>query len=172
MVGGFQNDTERLPDRIAYLYNEMPAKGHSCLACADATRGDPEGNFILLRGENLYIKLYPRPYSNGHLVIVPFRHVCHIDDLCDKENLEIMQVAQISMGILRPVFHPDGFHFGVNIDLHKDAALFPHLIFHIIPRRYGDANLYTAIGSPRELAEILQQAYRRLKDEFETRVKK
>lgn len=169
MAGGFQSDTERLPDRIAYLYNEIPANGHHCFACAGATGPDPEGDFILSRGKNLYIKLNPRPYANGHLLIVPSRHICHMDDLVDKETLEIMQAAQISMSILRPVFNPDGFHFGVNVGAHQKAVPPTHLIFHVIPRRYGDANLYTAIGSPRELAEILHRTYHRLKVEFETR---
>ena len=82
------------------------------------------------------------PYSNGHLLIAPYRHTAHMNNLSDLERLEIFQLLILSQNVLSDVFQPEGFNLGMNLGKIAGAGVAEHLHFHIVPRWSGDTNFY------------------------------
>ena len=82
---GTPDGFERLwtPHRMLYISGEnkpsTPAS-HDCPFCAVQPRDDREG-LIVHRGELAYAVLNLYPYSPGHLLICPYRHVADYTDL-------------------------------------------------------------------------------------------
>ena len=122
---------------------------------------------ILYRGSNSYIVLNRYPYNNGHMMIVPFQHTGTIEELNDETLLEVMQLLQHSIRILREAYHPDGFNAGVNEGSAGGAGIADHVHFHIVPRWDGDSNYMTVIGGTRVIPQTLDDAYRTLRPKFE-----
>ncbi len=74
------------PWRIDYILGE---KEKGCIFCAKQQANDDEGHLILKRGEKTYIVMNLYPYNNGHLMVVPFRHVARMQELTDEELCEL-----------------------------------------------------------------------------------
>ena len=55
------------------------------------------------------------PYSNGHLMVAPYRHVAAPGDLDEGERAEMWALLDRSLGVLSDVMAPHGFNAGINI---------------------------------------------------------
>ena len=71
------------PWRVEYFGKK---KG-GCLFC-DAPKGDDKENLILFRGDKNFMIMNKYPYSPGHIMVSPFRHVTDIEELTDEERKE------------------------------------------------------------------------------------
>ena len=71
---------ERLwsPWRLAYVTGTAAAGG--CIFCDALTRPDGE-RLLLFRGTSCFVILNLYPYNNGHLMVVPNRHVATLSGL-------------------------------------------------------------------------------------------
>ena len=90
-------------------------KVEGCIFCRFPAENDDEKNLLLYRGEHALINLNAYPYSNGHLMVAPYRHTANLDDLEDSEMLDLMHLVRRSVNLLKAAFHPDGFNVGVNM---------------------------------------------------------
>ena len=77
---------ERLwaPWRLEYI---VGAKPDGCVFCIFPEQGDDEANHILYRGSHAFVIMNAFPYSNGHLLVAPYRHIAEVTELTDEENL-------------------------------------------------------------------------------------
>lgn len=77
------------------------------------------------------------PVTQGHLLIIPKRHIETVFELTSEERTALFELVEQSKDLLESTYHPDGFNFGVN---QGEAAgqTIPHLHLHIIPRYFGD----------------------------------
>src|SRR5947199_8820059 len=121
--------TEQLwaPWRLQYIESAGTSEG--CIFCtfpAAEPEHDAE-NLIVHRGHKAYIILNAFPYSNGHLMVVPFRHTARMEEYTDEEMLDVMHLTRLSIAILRTAFHPDGFNLGVNMGRVAGAGIADHL---------------------------------------------
>ena len=91
------------PWRIRYIQNA--AKPARCFLCAmlKAPRARDRENLLLLRGKTCIVCLNRYPYSGGHLMIAPRRHVADLAALRPAEQAEMMQLATKMVGVLRKV---------------------------------------------------------------------
>ena len=147
------------------LYVTGGAKSESCVFCdAQAT---PDAEFLILfRGRTAFVILNLYPYNNGHLMVLPKRHIATLaaatqEELC--EMVELLQRAEIALG---EAYSPHGFNVGVNLGKPAGAGILDHLHIHVVPRWNGDTNFMTIIGQTRVLPEELPQTAEKLRPIF------
>lgn len=157
---------ERLwaPWRLEYIAAERP---DGCIFCDFPARDEDEKLKILLRGEYAFVIMNTFPYSNGHVMVTPYRHVADITELADEENLEIMRLTQKCCAALTQVCRPDGFNIGMNLGAAAGAGIAGHLHMHIVPRWIGDTNFMPVLGDAKVIPEALETTYAKLKEAFE-----
>ena len=78
---------ERLwtPWRLEYVTGAASNMNDDCVFCV-ACNGDAQASLLLHRGKRVYVILNKYPYNNGHLMVVPFRHIGRMAD-ADSEEL-------------------------------------------------------------------------------------
>ena len=77
------------------------------------------------------------PVNEGHVLIIPKRHVeTYFDATQDEKNAISLLLAKAKEK-LDERFHPDGYNIGVNVGAAAGQTIF-HLHVHLIPRYAGD----------------------------------
>ncbi len=155
---------ERLwaPWRMRYI--EVADEANGCIFCVKPAQDRDEENLLLLRGDRCFIMLNAFPYSNGHLMVSPYRHTADLNDLEDAELLELMALTRRGINLLKRACRPDGFNVGINLGRVAGAGIADHIHVHIVPRWSGDTNFMAVIGDTRVIPEALEAAYHRLKE--------
>jgi diadenosine tetraphosphate (Ap4A) HIT family hydrolase len=77
------------------------------------------------------------PVAEGHMLVVPRRHVNSVFDLTRAEFGSLWQVVTEVREWLRRELQPNGFTIGVN-DGEAAGQTVTHAHVHVIPRRAGD----------------------------------
>ncbi len=152
------------PWRMEYILSGEKEGG--CTFCPGDDRSHDEERFILNVGSKTMIMMNKFPYINGHLLVMPNRHVPGLEKLSDEESLDLLLTVRKSMDILKKVLHPEGFNVGLNIGKVAGAGIEEHLHFHIVPRWFGDTNYMTVFGEVRVIPEHIKETYRKLRLSF------
>jgi ATP adenylyltransferase len=147
------------PWRLKFILGEKPDK---CVLCAKPQESSDRENYILHRGQLCYIMLNLYPYTNGHLMIVPYRHEADITRLEGETLQEMMRFAQAGVAAVTQAMKPTGFNMGMNLGRFAGAGIDDHLHMHLVPRWSGDANFMTVLGETRLIPEDLDSTYDRL----------
>ncbi|MGA8994039.1 MAG: HIT domain-containing protein [Nocardioidaceae bacterium] len=156
---GEPDSLERLwtPHRLAYIKGEnKPTDGSAgeCPFCRIPGLGDEEG-LVVHRGEASFVVLNLYPYSPGHLMVCPYRHVPDYTELDDAETVEIAALTKAAMRTVRAVSGAHGFNLGMNQGSVAGAGIAAHLHQHVVPRWGGDQNFMPIIGRTRTMAQLL-----------------
>ncbi|MEM1096157.1 MAG: HIT domain-containing protein [Bacteroidota bacterium] len=159
---------ERLwsPWRRAHLEAEgqrTTTAGEGTLFERLANAHDDEANLIVWRGAQVFVILNKYPYTNGHVMIVPYRPVTTYQALSADEQIEIAGLIGRCMTWLTAAFHPDGFNVGLNQGSAGGAGVPDHLHLHIVPRWSGDTNFMPVTGGTKVIPEALDATYRKIK---------
>jgi ATP adenylyltransferase len=154
---------ERLwtPHRMVYLGGEgkpSTPDAEACPFCQIPGREDRDG-LIVHRGELAYVVLNLYPYSPGHLLVCPYRHVADYPDLTDAETVEVASLSQQAMRVVRAASAPHGFNLGLNQGGVAGAGIAAHLHQHVVPRWAGDANFLPVIGQTKALPQLLDDTW-------------
>jgi ATP adenylyltransferase len=159
--GGVPDGWQRLwmPERMAYIKGE--GKGDGCAFCSIPAMSDEDG-LVVRRGTTAYLVLNLYPYNAGHLMSVPFRHVADYTDLTVEETVEVAELTQTAMGVLRQVSGAQGFNLGMNQGLVAGAGIAEHLHQHLVPRWGGDTNFMPVVARTKVLPQLLRDTRRLL----------
>ncbi len=151
------------PWRSQYI-SEKP-KNEECVFCAKIEQNTKEDaqNLLLLRGKTCFVSLNIFPYNNGHLLVLPNRHVGSIEELAQAEFEEFCQLTREMVALLKQEFNPGGFNIGINMGAAAGAGIPGHLHLHIVPRWQGDTNFMPVTGKIKVIPERLEDTYRKLK---------
>ncbi|MEW5954847.1 MAG: HIT domain-containing protein [Bacillota bacterium] len=157
---------ERLwaPWRTVYIGKDH---GSECIFCEKLNSDQDKENYLLFRGDRVFVILNLYPYNNGHLLVAPKRHVGDIQDLSAGESTELFAVTRQMVGLLRAAFNPEGFNIGVNLGKIAGAGVPGHFHIHIVPRWGGDTNFMPVLGDVRVISEGLELTYGKLKEALE-----
>ena len=147
------------PHRMVYIDGEnKPASTGECPFCIASSRSDSEG-LVVHRGELAYVVMNLYPYSPGHLLICPYRHVADLTDATAAELTEIAVLTQQAMRVTRAVSSPDGFNLGINQGAVAGAGIAAHLHQHVVPRWTGDANFLPVVAQTKAVPQLLDQTW-------------
>ena len=152
------------PRRLEYIVKDKP---EGCIFCMFPRENDDENYCILCRGEHSFVIMNAFPYSNGHLLVAPYRHIDKLDELSDDETAEMMQMAKKCVVALRAICNPDGFNIGINQGTAAGAGIADHIHLHVVPRWNGDVNFMPVLADVKVIPEALAETYRKLKPHFE-----
>jgi len=152
------------PWRMAYIKGEKkPVKG--CVFCIKAEHPERDAEeHVIVRAEYTYATLNRFPYTNGHVMIVPYEHVSSQEDLTTEALTELMVMTNRAMRVLREYANPPAFNIGANIGVEAGAGIAAHYHFHVVPRWGGDANFMTTVGDTRVIPDTLDNTYQDLKN--------
>jgi ATP adenylyltransferase len=139
--------------------------GPACVFCRILGSGLPDDEtFILWRGEHSFAILNAFPYTSGHLMVMPLRHVGELDELTDDEGDELFRAARVATAAVKAAYKPGGFNLGANLGRAGGAGVPGHLHVHVLPRWAGDTNFMTAVADTRVLPETLGATWKKLKE--------
>lgn len=130
----------------------MGTKPDGCVFCKCSIRCD---DYIVHEGKTCFVMLNRYPYVNGHLMIIPDRHLDGVCDLTLEERVEMFNLLDISIKVLKESMNPNGFNVGMNLGKAAGAGIAEHVHMHVIPRWEGDTNFMSAVGNVRVIPEDL-----------------
>jgi ATP adenylyltransferase len=146
------------PHRMAYIKGEGkpsgPGEDEGCPFDRAPKLSDEEG-LIVARGTLVYAILNRYPYTSGHLLVCPYRHVADYTDLTVAETAEFAEFTKRAITALRRTSGAQGFNIGMNLGSVAGAGIAAHLHQHIVPRWGGDTNFMPVIGRTRVLPQLL-----------------
>jgi len=150
-----------------YAYVTSAAKISGCIFCDLPNEGDDTKVHIVSRAKYCYIVLNTYPYTNGHVMIVPFEHVDEFHKLKTSAAQEMTELAQRMEAVLRQLYSPDGINLGMNIGKAAGAGVAGHIHMHVLPRWVADANFVSVVGETRILPESLDMTYQKIRGALE-----
>ena len=154
------------PWRSEYI-NSGTSESGRCVFCEiQKSPAQDETNLVIHRASNCFIVLNRYPYTSGHLLIVPNKHLAELDSAGKEITDEMMDLTKRSETALRKVYQPDGFNLGMNLGKAAGAGIADHIHIHILPRWVGDTNFMTGVGETRVLPEDLTTTYKKLRPKF------
>jgi ATP adenylyltransferase len=147
------------PWRMEYI-NAADDEG-GCVFCLAAAGEDAE-RLVVHRGAHVIALLNKFPYSSGHFMVAPVRHVSEYGDLTDEEVLELHRFASAGMGALAETYAPQGYNLGWNLGRIAGAGIVDHVHLHVVPRWAGDTNFMPVLADVKVLPEALEDARRKI----------
>lgn len=153
------------PWRLAYVTATGQTSG--CIFCHAIAAAPTDAPLCVFRGTHGYVILNLYPYNNGHLMVVPNRHVGSLSQAQPDELAELMQLLRLAELALTEAYQPHGLNVGINLGKAAGAGVLEHLHIHVVPRWNGDTNFMTVVGDTRVLPEHLEQVAERLRPIFE-----
>jgi ATP adenylyltransferase len=136
-----------------------------CIFCNTNHPGRDE--LILVRGRSSYVVLNLYPYNNGHLLVVPNRHVATLQATTAEERDEVMRFTRHAEMALTEAYKPQGINVGINLGRPAGAGIVDHVHVHVVPRWNGDTNFMSVIADTRVLPEDLAATKKRLQPVFQ-----
>jgi ATP adenylyltransferase len=160
------------PWRLAYVTGAATgaspsSPSSSCIFCDAAAAPDSPDSLVLARGRVCYVILNLYPYNNGHLMVVPNRHVGSLAAATPDELSELMRLTRDAEIALSEVYQAQGINVGINLGRAAGAGVLDHVHIHLVPRWAGDTNFMSVVSDTRVLPEDLQQTKQRLRPIFE-----
>ncbi len=144
-------------------------KEEGCIFCTRASRQNDRDDLILDRGDKSFVILNRYPYSNGHLMVVPYEHTDDMGSLSAETSAEIMASMAAWTQVLKQALKAEGINLGMNLGKAAGAGVKDHLHFHIVPRWVGDTNFMPVMSDTRVMPEAMDQTYELLKKTWDER---
>ena len=108
------------------------AEGEECRFCLTKP-----GRRIMIEGKYGFAAWDRHPASEGHFLVIPYRHISDYFDINDEEREELWRLVAEGKKIAAEKYNPDGYNIGINVGESAGQSI-PHLHIHVIPRYKGD----------------------------------
>ena len=133
--------------------------GDGCVLC----RVLVEGANVVWRGSRCAAVLNAFPYTSGHLMVLPTRHVAELEDVQGEEATELWGAVADAVRALKTAYAADGINVGANLGQAAGAGVPGHFHVHVLPRWSGDTNFMTSVAETRVLPESLGSSYEKVR---------
>jgi ATP adenylyltransferase len=141
-------------------------KTTGCVLCR-VRDGEDGGDRLLVHSAELnFIVMNLYPYTSGHVMIAPHRHVSTLNDASPEELGEMMVLARQLEEAMRAAYRPDAMNLGMNLGRPAGAGVPEHIHLHVVPRWSGDTSFMTVVGGTRVMPEDPAEAAERLRPFF------
>ena len=154
------------PWRMEYIGNVE--KG-GCVFCKEQKKEDSKVH-IISRKATCFSILNKYPYTNGHIMVSPKRHISRLSSLSKKELTDLITMVAEMQDLLLKKMHPHGVNVGLNLGRSAGAGIAGHLHFHIVPRWDGDTNFMSVVSDTRIISQALEDTYKLLKKKTGLRI--
>jgi diadenosine tetraphosphate (Ap4A) HIT family hydrolase len=92
----------------------------------------------VLASELCFARWDKYPVTEGHLLVIPNRHVSDYFLATEEERTALWAMVDEAKKLLDGRFKPDGYNVGINIGTTAGQTVM-HCHIHLIPRRAGDS---------------------------------
>ncbi len=150
------------PWRIGYISQTRNSSRIRCIFCQLQKSRKNAKDQVVVRGRLGFVVLNRFPYNNGHLMIVPYRHVGRMESITQQEWLELFALTKEALNRLRRALKPHGFNLGINLGRVAGAGIPGHFHLHVVPRWAGDTNFMPTIAETKVISQSLASARRLL----------
>ena len=150
------------PWRLEYIAAADNQEG--CVFCIEAAGELGDASLLVARGTHAFALLNKFPYSSGHMMVAPLRHVGELADLEPAEAAEIHALTTRAIDTLRRVYGPDAFNVGWNLGQVAGGSIAAHLHEHVVPRWAGDTNFMPVLADVKVVPEHLLATRDRLRE--------
>ena len=150
------------PWRTTYITKVIKNQHKGCVFCGIIKDKKDARHFIFIRGKLSFAVLNIYPYSNGHCLILPNRHVNDISKMTKDELGEMMDLLLETKARLQKAISPHGFNIGFNLGRTAGAGIPGHVHMHVVPRWKGDHNFMPITGETKVISQSLDDIYRSL----------
>lgn len=148
-------------------YVKKVFKMKECIFCRALKLKNDKEAYILYRGKYNFIVLNKYPYTPGHLMIAPYKHLDSFEQAEKESTDEFSNLLKLCLKVLRKKYNPHGFNTGMNLGQSAGAGVAKHYHLHIIPRWVGDSNFMPLISKTKVVIEDLEITYSRLSPLFQ-----
>jgi ATP adenylyltransferase len=131
----------------------------ACVLC----RVIEDGEFVVWRDDLVAVILNAFPYTSGHVMVLPVRHVGEVEDVSRDEVGAVWSGVANAVRALKAAYSPDGLNMGANMGRVAGAGIPGHFHVHVLPRWNGDTNFMTSVAEARVLPEALPATLEKLK---------
>lgn len=97
----------------------------------------------LLENEFAYAKFDANPITQGHMLIVPKRHVSDYNYLTEDEKKAMHDLVSMSKDVIAGIYNPDDYNLSMSI---SEELKEEHLYFNLIPKYIKAQNTQTEIA--------------------------
>ena len=149
------------PWRDTYI-TKIIGKQKTCVFCRILASRKDAKNLVIIRKLHAYAVLNLYPYSNGHCLVLPNRHVSDINKLSQEEYAELMELLREAKELLQTALKPHGFNVGMNLGHIAGAGIPGHVHIHIVPRWKGDHNFMPVTAGTKVISQSLSVIYKKL----------
>jgi ATP adenylyltransferase len=151
------------PWRMAYVNKAIAKEDEGCIFCQKPKEDTDEANLIVYRGKLNFIIMNSFPYNPGHLMVVPYRHLGHVEGMTPEEAADHFTMVQKAVKLLKGVLQPAGFNVGMNLGRIAGAGIADHIHTHIVPRWQGDTNFMPVVADIKVIPEAVIATYHKVK---------
>ena len=151
------------PWRAEFVLSE---KEEGCIFCNRLKMEDSVENLIVYRGKTCVVILNKYPYNSGHSMIIPMRHIAHLEELTEQEAAEFFDLTRKTVTAIKNGIKPHSFNLGMNLGESSGAGIPEHLHMHVVPRWNGDTNFMPVVGKTTIISVPLDPLYDILKKEL------
>ena len=96
------------------------------------------GGEKVLASELCFARWDKYPVTEGHLLIIPNRHVADYFSVAPEEKTALWAMVDEGKKLLQERFKPNGYNVGINVGTPAGQTVM-HCHIHLIPRRSGDS---------------------------------
>ncbi len=122
-----------------------------------------DGTYVVWRDSLVAVILNAFPYTSGHVMVLPVRHVGDVEDVSREEVGSVWSGVANSVRVLKEAYSPDGLNMGANLGRVAGAGIPGHFHVHVLPRWNGDTNFMTSVAETRVIPESLDATLDKLK---------
>jgi ATP adenylyltransferase len=150
--------------RSEYIESTTAGDDDGCVLC----RVVAEGSHVVWRGRSAAAILNAYPYTSGHLMVLPLRHVGELEEVVGDEAVELWGAVADAVRALKSAYRPEGINMGANLGRAAGAGVPGHFHVHALPRWNGDTNFMTSVAEARVLPEPLSRSAEKLRSAWPT----
>lgn len=155
------------PWRSEYIESFQNPKDEGCIFCNSLMEDvEDENSLLVYKGKEVFILMNRYPYNNGHLLIIPNRHIAKISEMSDSERLETFYLIEKAVEALEKTMSAHGHNVGTNLGRIAGAGIDDHIHFHVVPRWTGDTNFMPVLSDVKLISEDMKKTKLRLSKYF------
>jgi ATP adenylyltransferase len=155
LASGAMNAPLWAPWRMEYILG--PKESGGCVFCGVESAADEErkSRFVVCAGERAFVMMNRYPFSPGHLLVMPYRHVDTLEKLDEEEHDDLFRLVRDASVRLKKAVRAEGLNIGCNLGAVAGAGVAAHLHVHIVPRWAGDTNFMPVLADTRVVSQAL-----------------
>ena len=159
---GERSNNLHAPWRLEYI-RLLAGDQKGCFICRALEQTErEEDNLLLWRSAHCVVVMNMFPYTGGHLLVAPRKHVGELAGIPTEALCEMMELTADCTSLLQATIQAEGFNIGMNIGRCAGAGLPDHAHLHIVPRWSGDTNFMSVLGDVRVIPQSMRELRRDL----------